>query len=340
MTDTTPPPPSANIVREQVRAIISNISIGATGFLWNGQPMFSGSAGGDPISVLSQQIYAIAFMRNISDISPKAAPIVGDLTAALSQANSSVNRWDAAWNITQTLPHGTVQVKKGEWTRFAQPGEFLTHDGPGVPPRIGMSTSLWAPRESIAYQNGFYFAFGQTLLDSEIDSLDQIRFYFNIRATGTPALLNLCSQQLNRFAIPFRMKCLSRLELFDRLDAAVLYTHRRFTRIVAELMIEVARNLGQYFGSDTPLFTATLVPGLAYAQDPTTASTPVGARPGESFGTHRCRLLAEAIISSMQNTRAARLQDIEQYFLVQGISLDRPHYHADSVDPLDGFLAQ
>ena len=75
------------------------------------------------------------------------------------------------------------------------------------------------------------------------------------------------------------------------------------------------------------MFTKRLAPGLALAEEP--------AGPADSFGTHRCGLLAEAIIRAYeQKTEAihSRMEVLAACFDEEGLSLHTPFLNAGSVD--------
>jgi hypothetical protein len=115
--------------------------------------------------------------------------------------------------------------------------------------------------------------------------------------------------------------------------------HRRFLRIAAELLIDISRQLHGFVGPGSPIFTAPLADGLSYAHDPASDSAYTGAHPMESFGTHRCRLLSEALAWSLGNgtiSKDDRLRDVETYFRSKGITLEKPHLNPGTVDQFQG----
>jgi HopA1 effector protein family len=214
---------------------------------------------------------------------------------------------------------------KGAMTRMVWAGEFLAHGGPGVPPRPGLDISLFAPKESRTLQPGFYFAFGEALTDQE-DEFSVVRLYWNVRTSGAPELTGNLTRTLNRFAVPFRFKCLSMAALYGRSDAAVLYLAKRHYRIAAQLLAPIYPAVRPLLGAATPLFSKRLADGLALAENP---------KSGESFGMHRCRLVAEAICKAHARgveTAHGRLDEIAAHFAAAGLSLDRPFLNAGSVD--------
>lgn len=281
------------------------------------------------VSALQQQLYQYCFIQKfkgeLRDESPIANTSEDNLMQALSEANASRERWDSGWQIYQILPSGQILAQKHGFTRMLWPGEFVTHEGPGVAPRVGTNISVFFAKESLTMQPGFYFAFGETVVDQQ-DDYNLVRFYWNIEATGVSSLLRLITQNLNRFQVPFRLKCLSNRRHYSRLDAMVLFVNKRFYRITAELVLEVHRRIIENLESETPLFTKQLAPGLGLAEDPGN---------GDSFGMSRCRMLAEAIWSAYLQglqTEQARLHEMVKLFEHYGIAFERPYLNAGSID--------
>ena len=251
-----------------------------------------------------------------------------DLTPALSAANASRERWDAGWQVVQTFPTGQVLARKGTIDRLFWPGDFVTHDAPGMPPRLGGSLSVFLRRDSTTVQPGFYFAFGESAVDP-LDDENLVRFYWNVAAESAPLLTRLVTAVLNRFGVPFRFKTLCIRAHYYRFDAAVLFANRRHHRIAAELMIGVYEAVRGGLGPETPLFTKELAPGLGLAEDP-------GG--GESFGMSRCRMLSEGLWAAhglaLESPRA-RAQAVIAHMAGQGVSLERPYAtggYAESYD--------
>jgi hypothetical protein len=252
----------------------------------------------------------------------------GDLTAILSAANASRERWDSGWVVVQVLPTGQVVARKATLDRAFWPGDFVTHDAPGMPPRVGAALSAFLRRESTTVQPGFYFAFGETAVDP-LDDDSLIRFYWNVADDAAPLLTRLVTSELNRFQVPYRFKCLTNRAHFYRLDAAVLFVNKRHHRIAAELLKGVYAAVRSGLGPETPLFTKALAPGLALAEDPGS---------GESFGMSRCRMLAEGLWAAHAlgpGAPEARAQAVLGHLAAQGVTPDRPHATGGYADQYD-----
>lgn len=293
------------------------------------QPFLGTSTPTNPlISQLQQQLYQHCFIQRFVGSSRSEWPTVvqeDNFLQALSDANQSRDRWDTGWQIYRVEPSGQVMAHKSGLLRVLWPGEFITHDGPGIAPREGAAISIHLTKESRVLQPGFYFAFGETLTEQQ-DDYSLMRFYWNIKADGISALMLHLTQDLNRFQIPFRFKCLSNRVQYIRLDAAVLYVTKRFFRIVVELLLDIHRRIQDYLDPETPLFTKRYHDGLALAEDP---------GPSESFGMNRCRIMAEAIWNAYlqgYQTEHARLDELKKHFGNYGLVFDHPYLNPGSID--------
>jgi hypothetical protein len=122
------------------------------------------------------------------------------------------------------------------------------------------------------------------------------------------------------------MKCVTSDLGFERLDCAVVYVPKRFANFALTLSRRFQESLGPHLQSETPLFAKPVWPGVSIAEDPGT---------GESFGSHRCRLLAEAVwaaYASGLQTSAARLAELRTAFARNGLDLAQPHLSTSSRD--------
>jgi hypothetical protein len=329
---------------ERLKAIVNAVTISsATTFSFAGQnfaaaaaqqaaPGMHAAQENPVVATLRNCLYASCYCKPFSAKSAQAAAIPPlpsrDLTAELSAANAGQPRWDTGWQIARMEASGQVIAQKAGKQRSLWPGEFLTFDGPGVPPRPGSHISVYFPHESRTMQPGFYFAFSEAESDPA-DEARLTRFYWNLREEGAAPLTNWITQTLNRFQVPFRFKCLTVAGQFERLDAAVLYVSKRFFRISAELVAGGREKLKGFLRPETPLFTREFAPGLAFAEDPGN---------GESFGMNRCRILAEAICSAASkglSREQERMAEIARYFGQYGLSLERIHLNAQSADFYD-----
>ena len=153
-----------------------------------------------------------------------------------------------------------------------------------------------------------------------------MRFYWNIDAAGAVPLTQRLTRRLNGFQVPFRFKALTYSSQYDRTDPAILYVEKRYFQIAALLALETHQELASHLGAEVGLFTKPLAPGLGLAEDPGN---------GESFGMHRCRLVAEGLWQAFHQQLSdspARLATVLDRFRGEGLDLDRPHLGPGSAD--------
>ena len=125
------------------------------------------------------------------------------------------------------------------------------------------------------------------------------------------------------------MKCAVALAEYDRTDVAVLYLPKCMTRFVFGLLPELWSDLREHLGDAVPFFSRSLAPGLGFAEDPGN---------GESFGQHRCRLVAEAVwtrfLRGEQGTSAG-LAEVRRLFRRNGVHPDHVHLNLGSLEWYD-----
>jgi HopA1 effector protein family len=279
-------------------------------------------------ALLTNYLYFYCFCQPFNGDLPAdrpTAPPDSDFLQKLSAANAARERWDSGWRIIQILPSGQVVAQKHGVTRNLWPGEFINLDGPGMPLRLSANINVFFPKESVTLQPGFYMAFGETPVE-EANDYSLVRFYWNIEAEGAAELTAQITSSLNRFLLPYRFKCLTIPDYYTRMDSAVLYVSRRFYRITAELLRDVHKNVRKHLSPETPLFAKRLARGLGLAEDP-------GVQ--DSFGTHRCRALAEGILNAHNQgakSEQARFEEVVKQFRHYGINPERPYLNPGSPD--------
>jgi hypothetical protein len=277
-------------------------------------------------AVLYRHVYSRPFRSPLPDADVRDDPSEDpSLIRSLSVANASQDRWEHGWSISQVHSSGQITAQRGNVSRSLWAGQFLSQDGPGARPRPGAQISIFYPRESMTLQSGFYYCFGETSEDESF-ALGLVRIYWNVAIEGAPELVGRLSARLNFFQVPFRLKCSVMPSQFARTDVAVVYLAKRLFPLVADLLHEVYPGVSPFLGPDVPLFTFRLAPGVGIAEDPGN---------GESFGQHRCRLLAETCWSCFlrgDQETPSRLAELHQLLSAQGADPERLHLNAGSLD--------
>jgi hypothetical protein len=317
-----------------ISALRSLAILSPTSFAWGGEepcevPAAVGPAGDPLVASLQGMLYVRAYSHGCEEPFPPPPPGPPDpaFAARLARANQGRARWDPAWQVYQTGPDGQLFVRKGERHRATRPGEYAAEVAPGG------RVSLAVRTESFTDQPGFYYLYGETL-DNAWDEAGLVRFYFHASADGVCALIEGLSAQLNRFFVPYRMKTLTDRGSYGRADATVLYVTRGFIPIVARIIQLLPAAASAGLRPRVPLFTWRLRPGVGVAEEP---------HNGESFGMHRCRLVAEGIVDAWkrrERTLEDRLRAVAQRFHRHGLLLDRPYLNAGSTDYFPALCAE
>jgi hypothetical protein len=273
---------------------------------------------------LSTALYTVAYARVYAGeavgMELLRRPVVIDnaFVAVLSAANPTMMRWEPGWSVFKSEPTGAIHLRKGDTATLAYPGQYAFPTGNGRPPVVGETVDLLVPRESVTLQPGMYFAFGDTVA-SDYDNARISRLYFSAGSAHADWLLHTLGSALNRYFVPFRLKCSVDPAQFDRTDSVVLYVARRFLPVVLRLIAPLSSELRCRLQPGVPLFSKPLLPGLGAADDPAT---------GESFGQTRSRIIADGIVDAWQQGRNSvqeRYEAIIARFSRSGLSPVRPY---------------
>lgn len=275
-------------------------------------------------------LYSRCFARSIQDSPGSVRPAYpanrSDTVARLlSAANHGSDGWLSGWSVEEICADKSLVVAKGKARRIARPGEYVMTLYEDMPPRIGCAVTLCHRRESLTMQDGLYYAFGNALPDPE-DENRTLRIYFHASQEQAAAIFEVITRELNRLAVPFTLKSMLRAEDFDRRDATVLYLPASRYPAFVNLLEKFSGSLQSSLKPGAPLFTKKLRDGVGLAENPTN---------GESFGAHRSRLLAEAIVDAWldeaQDART-RFRYTQRRFEAEGLSLARPYLNPGSED--------
>jgi hypothetical protein len=236
---------------------------------------------------------------------------VGRLSQELSNANGGTGCLESGWRVVDAEDERLV-VRRGELRLW------VTDDEVTGRARIGDSVSVLLPADLPAYSPGFYIARGNRGFAAETPRVLD-RFYFNLHPEGAVPFIREATRQLNRAGLPFVAKVVDDPDGFDRRDSAVLAFERRHRRRALAEARRLRAALTAFLGDGTPALTLPLAPGLAFAEDP-------GG--GESFGRHRCLLIADAAVIAAERGIADpddQLEILRDRFIQAGTTLDAPY---------------
>ncbi|MGH7505240.1 MAG: T3SS effector HopA1 family protein, partial [Longimicrobiales bacterium] len=172
---------------------------------------------------------------------------IGDVLLAASRTRE---RWDGGWIVESVDAGGGALLRRDGDRRWAAPQSYRATGAAGNgQPAVAELHIVPASRTE---QPGFVHIFGETLPDGD-EGAALARVYWNIGADAAPELVTRVTVTLNRFRVPFRLKCLDRHAAYDRCDAAVLYLKRRHWGWAMALLAETCRALAPAIAPAVPL---------------------------------------------------------------------------------------
>lgn len=243
------------------------------------------------------------------------------LTEALSEANCGTGTMEPGWEICALATDGRLVVRKNSLTIWAEARDFEAPSGC----KVGEKGRLRVPKECRELLPGYYLAVGNAAAaETEAQGEALVRVYWNVARRGGPVLLRLLTTALNERGVPFRLKVASCDATYDRADTAVLYLHSRVYSAARELLATTIAACSLHLRPAVPRFTAAVAPGVAVAEDPGN---------GESFGQHRCRVIAEAAWTAFKDGRHSfsnRCDELRSRLACAGVNATRPHLNSGS----------
>lgn len=334
----------SNFVEQVQGAIVATTFHSRNGYFWFGRPCpqltpRARQALGERafhkwvFSQLRWELYGAFYCRGIAGATQVATgahspPSAARFVEKLSQANCGTGYWEAGWKVTARNSHRLLVRRNGlelwvlpEDCRSALKGPFSE----------GSIVSVHFPKEFRLISPGFYVAKSNVEMP-ESKAQIVLRFYWNLKAHSAVPLMRALTHGLNEISVPFRFKVASSESSFVRCDSGVLYVSKNDFGVVSRVVRRVYAEIGtKDFNPKVPALTKPLAPGLGLAEDP-------GSQLG-SFGTYRCRLLAEGLIQAHRSGRRSlseRLAVVEGRFAQDGLSLERPFLNSGSLDVYDG----
>jgi HopA1 effector protein family len=207
------------------------------------------------------------------------------------------------------LPRTSVRVPADDPQQF----QALLRAANGV--RYRVVDGILVPREMITAPYGHYVVLGRPVHNAITGR--QVRFYWNIDASGAATLLRELSARFERARVPFQAKVPVVPSGYGRVDTGVLYLGDEDVAVAIDFVAAAYAALGGAVRPDLPLFALPLAPGLAFAESPPN---------GDSFGMHRCDLIAEGLVRAFErgaSTVDERLAVVRERLTEYGLDVER-----------------
>ena len=257
---------------------------------------------------LQSQLYRDFYCLGSPMPARQEPPLVQGMSSLIRQfsaANAGRGLLEEGWQV-RTVTDGTVVACKAGLELWVRPEDCSAEGG------------LKFPKELLSTSPGFYTALSDRSLAAH-GTKDLVRFYWNLTPEGAVRFLKRTTRVLNDAGLPFTIKAVNDPARFHRCDAVVLYIRRADYEQVSAILQRVYPRLTIHLKKGEPAFTKPLAPGVGLAEDP-------GG--GESFGVHRCRILAEGLIRAHEQRRTSmpeRLDVVKRCFEERGVDLDHPY---------------
>ncbi|MFF2657453.1 T3SS effector HopA1 family protein [Kitasatospora sp. NPDC058032] len=197
----------------------------------------------------------------------------------------------------------------------------------------GSQVDVMLPAARPALSTGFFLADGSR---GAVDSRPVIRVYVHLEDVDAAVeAWGRILSSLEGAEVPYRAKVLSTRRLLPRRDALVVYLGPRAWRVVPVVAAAVEGLAGVGAGS-SPI-TRRLAPGVGFAWEPQDGRP---AMRGLSFGEHRMRVLAGALVShALTGGGGSREELVATRFVEANIDPADPARNIDSPVLDENFLA-
>jgi hypothetical protein len=269
-------------------------------------------ASGCPRHELARRLYATWYA---APIAPSDAPpdLPDDLVAVLRAAHAGSERWEDGWVAEQAGRAGRVVARRREERRLLERSEYVVPDRPGIIASPGAALLAVARRDHVDPGAGWWYAHTPGWrLDGSERAL--VRLFWNVGAGEVATLVAALSSYLTSVEAPSLLKCAIDPDAYSRADAVVLYLTRESVDVLRDGLDEVYALASPVLRDGAPPLTLRVGRGLAASDDP-------GA--DESFGEHRCRLVAEGVLRAESPDQAA--DAVLERFREEGVPPDRPY---------------
>jgi hypothetical protein len=233
-----------------------------------------------------------------------------DMVDRYREANTGRGTVEPGWCML-SAGQDTIDVRRGGLRLRVAPDDVVADGGLTA----GAAVGVRMPNALMNRSPGHYMALGDAPFDHETDA---VRLYWNTTPDGAVQVMSVLTRDLNLLGIPFILKALDDSSTFTRCDACVLYAPRTASGDVIAIASRAAAILGDELKPTVPALTHRLAPGLGYAEDPAN---------GESFGRHRCALIADGIVDAWRggsNGLESRMDAVVGRFAQDGLSVDLP----------------
>jgi hypothetical protein len=226
--------------------------------------------------------------------------------------------WETGWIVLQTGRNGGCVATRAGVTRTVEPGDFANRSRPASPAVPGDSIDVLDRLDWVDEPTAFW---GRRSVCGE-PTAPLARVYVSTGQEHIAAVLAQLVPALEALNRHWSLKCPTRASYYARVDSVVVYLERSDWDDVVPAVVRVARELSSVLRDAVPPLTLRIARGFAFAEDP------LGA---QSFGMHRCRALAPAVKSLLDDGAPRRGKAV-------GLARLRKSLAEHGVDPVRPWL--
>ena len=276
---------------QQLRAMVAAVSFASparasVSSLKGAQRDVAVASDRDAFGGLAAALYTDRYCQLPDGVEQPAAETAASFLAKLKAANPVGQRHQDGWTIVRVDAGGLWIADAAQQQRFATFNEIVPLANALAP---GLPVRLVPPRDLVTAPAGHFVIFGRDGFDPQTGR--QIRFYWNLKPDGAAIFLYEIGTRLERRRIPFQAKVPVDPNGYARTDCGVLYLNDEEAEAARDAIAATYRLLADSLRPSVPLFTREIAPGLGFAESPPTR---------ESFGMHRCGLIAEGLLGAEQ----------------------------------------
>ena len=268
---------------------------------------------------LYEGFYKKGGIRGAAPVAESNGGSDGAFVAAMSRLNHGTGGWEPGW-IVRDAGGQLLTIERLGFKVRARPEECRM---PAVV-TVDDEVELRYQKERRHNSPGFYVALGNTPVPT---GEPLVRLYWNPTSAGALLLVAELTHRLNERGLPFHLKSIDHPSRYGRCDAVVMYFPASGWKETLAEVAAVYPRVSAEMQTRVPAFALRLAAGLGIAEDP-------GG--GESFGGHRCALLAEGLLRAYEAGARGedRLEVVRDCFEEGGVDPDRPYQHSLELDKM------
>ena len=290
------------------------------------------TAGSDPATLYAHWYTRLGGAPRRAPSAPAAADTAAtaNLVDAYRAAHHGTGRWCAGWTAAQVSNRGRVVAVRADERQVVDRVDVVGTRRPCLAVRPGDPVRITARRDSLSEDGSSWITWGPGWTVGSV-SAGSVRCYWNVRPDAVLRFVEVLTPLVTE--APVALKLPADPTALDRADTAVLYIPGAALAAVGGRVRDLYPALSVTLDEHVPRLTLRLAAGWSVAEDPAT---------GESFGEHRCRLLAAAIADARRIAPASpeeQLGIVVDELRASGLDPGRLHLNPGS-DADYGWLAR